>query len=313
VAGGGNGGWAAAPLAITELQGGLRQSVQQVLKDQLAEQRRFMLATFEAFARRMGNDVKDSIGKIAPPLALEPITPEPERVSWWPVAVTALLAAVPAVVLGTIYLRAADSNRVVAERLGALEKQQAALETATRAAAAPLASLDGSTGAPAGPVAIEYVPYGETPLAGPRLERLRTLANSLESQGFNGRIVAETFVGDFCLAGSSTTEAFSLADPATPLQKCDLMGNPFEDSLSPAQRQSIAFANFASTLRRRTGGAIEVDVESGGRASPIEYPEQRENTTAGEWNRIATLNNRVEFRTVEVAAPATGETASSVR
>ena len=47
--GGGTGTWN-APLALTELQGGLRQSVQQLLKDQLAEQRRFMLATFEAFA-----------------------------------------------------------------------------------------------------------------------------------------------------------------------------------------------------------------------------------------------------------------------
>ena len=50
---------------MSELQGGLRQSVQQLLGDQLAEQRRFMLATSEAFcARRMGNDVKETIGKI---------------------------------------------------------------------------------------------------------------------------------------------------------------------------------------------------------------------------------------------------------
>src|SRR5262245_46756068 len=58
---GGGGHWTGGPLAMSELQGGLRQSVQQLLKDQLAEQRRFMLATFEAFARRMGNDVKESI------------------------------------------------------------------------------------------------------------------------------------------------------------------------------------------------------------------------------------------------------------
>jgi hypothetical protein len=80
--------------------------------------------------------------------------------------------------------------------------------------------------------------------------------------------------------------------------------------LSPAQRQSVAFANFAATLKQRTGGAISVEVESGGRTSPIEYPEQREDTTAGEWNRIAALNNRVEFRT-DVATALARESAPS--
>jgi hypothetical protein len=91
------------------------------------------------------------------------------------------------------------------------------------------------------------------------------------------------------------------------------MGNPFEDSLSPAQHQSIAFANFASTLRQRSGGAIEIEVENGGRTSPIEYPEQRENTTAGEWNRIAALNNRVEFRAVPATATAGTTTETAAR
>jgi hypothetical protein len=311
---GGGGHWTAGPQAMSELQGGLRQSVQQLLKDQLAEQRRFMLATFEAFARRMGNDVKETIGKIPAPPAVEAIEPEPQPRDWWPVAVTALFAALPAVVLGVMYVRGVDATRTVAERIGALEKQQADLASATRAAtASPLAELSGAGPQPAGPLAIEYVPYGETPLAGSRLERLRTLTGTLEAQGFSGKIVAESFVGDFCLAGGPGGDGYAVAEPATPLQKCDMMGNPFEDALSPAQRQSIAFANFVSTLRQRSGGAFEIEVESGGRTSPIEYPGQRENTTAGGWNRIAALNNRVEFRAVESASPAKGETASTVR
>jgi hypothetical protein len=296
--GGGTGTWNPPPLALSELQGGLRQSVQQLLKDQLAEQRRFMLATFEAFARRMGNDVKEHIAKIPAPVAVEPVAPEPEPRNWWPVAMTALLAALPALVLGAMFMRETETNRALVERFDALEKQQARLEAATRAAAsAPLGALSGGPAQPAGPLAVEYVPYGETPLAGARLERLRTLAGALEAQGFRGRIVAESFVGDFCLDGTSAGEAFTVAAPMTLLQKCALMGNPFDDALSNAQRQSVAFANFAATLKQRTGGAIEIAVENGGRTSPIEYPEQREDTTAGEWNRIAALNNRVEFRT----------------
>jgi CheY-like chemotaxis protein len=294
--GGGTGSWNPPLLALSELQGGLRQSVQQLLKDQLAEQRRFMLATFEAFARRMGNDVKEHVAKIPAPVAVEPIPPEPPRRDWWPVALTGIFAALPALVLGTVFMRANETDRALVERLDSLEKQQARLESATRAVASTAPGALQGPVQPAGPLAVEYVPYGETPLAGARLERLRTLAGALEAQGFRGRIVAESFVGDFCLDGTSAGEGFTVAPPATLLQKCVLMGNPFDDGLSNAQRQSVAFANFAATLKQRTGGAIEVAVENGGRTSPIEYPEQREDTTAGEWNRIAALNNRVEFR-----------------
>ena len=107
----------------------------------------------------------------------------------------------------------------------------------------------------------------------------------------------ESYVGDFCLSGSAG-EGFAVADAALPSQRCDLVGNPFEDAISPAQRQSVDFANFAATLRRRTGGAIVVDTVSAGRRNPVEYPEQREGSTAGEWNAVAAQNNRVEFRLV---------------
>jgi hypothetical protein len=150
---------------------------------------------------------------------------------------------------------------------------------------------------PGGPVAVEYVPYGETPLATARLERLRTLTQALEAEQFQGRVVVEMFTGDFCLTGSAG-EGFTVADPDLPTQKCDLVGNPFDDSLSPAQRQSVAFANFALMLKQRTAGAVTVEVVNGGRRSPVAYPEQGEGSTAGDWNRVAEQNNRVEFRAV---------------
>jgi hypothetical protein len=146
------------------------------------------------------------------------------------------------------------------------------------------------------------VPYGETPLAYARLERLRALVSDLQQQGFRGKIVVETYTGDFCLTGNAS-EGFAVAEAALPTQKCDLVGNPYDDTLSPAQRQSVAFANFSGTLDQRTGGAIEVDVVDAGRRNPVSYPEQGEASTAGDWNKVATRNNRVEFRLV----PATGE------
>ena len=113
-------------------------------------------------------------------------------------------------------------------------------------------------------------------------------------------MVAETYVGDFCLTGTAA-DGFKVADPLLPAAQCDLVGNPFDDALSPAQRQSVDFANFTATLRQRTGGVIEVDVINAGRRNPTEYPEQAENMTAGAWNAVAARNNRVEFRIVPAA------------
>jgi hypothetical protein len=144
------------------------------------------------------------------------------------------------------------------------------------------------------------VPYGEAPLSGNRLERLRALAAALEAQQFKGRVRIETYVGDFCLSGGAN-EGFAPAETTLPANKCDAVGNPYDDSLSNAQRQSVDFANFVATLRRRTGGSIQVDVVNGGRNKPLAYPDQEEKTTAGVWNTVAAQNNRVEFHILPAA------------
>ncbi len=296
------GAWAVPPAVLSELQSGMRQSIQQLVKDQLAEQRRFMLATFEAFARRMSSEIKE-MTRVAPPPPAEPLPPPPAGIPWWPVALTALLAVVPSVILGFLYWQSIGTTAALASSLAETKAQLASAEAAALAAAAPVGDSDGSDAStvgsspPSGPLAVEYVPYGETPLAEARLDRLRGLAATLEAQGFRGSIVVESYVGDFCLTGGAG-EGFAVADAALPSQDCDLVGNPFEDAISPAQRQSVDFANFAATLRQRTGGAIVVDAVSAGRRSPVEYPEQREGSTAGEWNAVAAQNNRVEFRLV---------------
>ena len=297
------------PTVFAELQAGLRQSTQQLVKDQLGEQRRFVLATFEAFARRLSSELKEGLSKMPVAPTIEPSLPPPPQRQWWPVALTALLGVLPALVLGWMFWQTYQANQSLSGDLARAQAASAAAQ-ATAAAAAVAAMPDatlpaveavpGRGGPPSGPFATEYVPYGETPLDRARLDRLRGLAATLEAQRFKGRIRIEAFVGDFCLTGNAG-EGYSIADTDLPSQKCDLVGNPFEDSLSPAQHQSVDFANFAATLRQRTGGAIVVEVVTAGRRSQIAYPEQGEKATAGEWNAIAAQNNRVEFRVVPAA------------
>jgi CheY-like chemotaxis protein len=302
----GAGEWTVPTAALSEMQGRMQQSVNQLLRDQLSEQRRFMLATFEAFARRMSSEIKDGIAK-ATPAPVEPRLPPPPPTPWWPMVLTGLLAVVPAAILGFLYWQSQQAGAALARELADAKGKVAAAEATARAALAPAPSGSpaglGSLGAPGsglpsgGPVGVEYVPYGESPLAYARLERLRMLAATLEEQQFRGRIVVESFIGDFCLSGNAT-EGFTVAEAGLPTQRCDIVGNPYEDSLSPAQRQSVAFANFAKILAQRTAGAITVETVTAGRRNPIEYPEQSEGSTAGEWNAVAAQNNRVEFHVV---------------
>jgi CheY-like chemotaxis protein len=287
-----------SPLAVAELQGGLRQAVQQLVKDQLAEHRRFVLSTFEAFARRMSSELKDSLAKLAPS-PVEPIEPSP-RAPWWPAALIAGLAVVPAAVLGALLWSALDANREVGRELAEAKARQAELQAAAAQSANAARVADADSSADLGPVVVEAVPYGEVPFDGTRLDKLRLLAATLETQGFHGRIVAQAFVGDFCLSGSPT-DGFQIADTALAVAKCAIVGNPYDDALSPAQRQSVEFANFTAGLRQRTSGAISVEVENGGRSNPVRLAEQEPGMTAGQWNDVAKQNNRVEFRLVPSA------------
>ena len=69
-------------------------------------------------------------------------------------------------------------------------------------------------------------------------------------------------------------------------------------ALSPAQRQSLAFANLVSSARQRTGGALTIVVAPGGQRLAAPYPRTVENVTAGQWNEVAARNNRVEFSVI---------------
>src|SRR5687768_11221788 len=122
------------------------------------------------------------------------------------------------------------------------------------------------------------------------------MLTQLRASGFRGKVKIASFVGEFCLTGNGI-EGYSMATEELPVKRCDLVGNPFEDSLPTAQRQSLAFANLLSSLRQEGGLSIEVVHE--GRRPSVPYPttDQLARATAGEWNRIAAQNNRVEFAT----------------
>ena len=124
----------------------------------------------------------------------------------------------------------------------------------------------------------------------------------LEAQGFKGVVKITSSAGSFCLTGNAT-DGYAPAPPALLVNRCDLIGNPLDEALSGQQRQSLAFANLVAGVRQRTAGGITVALESIGTAHPgTPYPARSDTLTAGDWNKAAAANNRVEF-SVEASTP----------
>jgi hypothetical protein len=169
------------------------------------------------------------------------------------------------------------------------------LRAAAAVAATPAARAVGSV-APELHSAIEPVPFGETPLAGARLERIQGLLARLKARGFQGVVDIRSIPGRFCMSGGGIG-APTLAAEATPFARCEQVGNPREDNGSASERESVTFANMIATARENAGGRLDIRISAGSADETLTpYPVVAEGLTAGEWNRIGATNNRVEVR-----------------
>jgi CheY-like chemotaxis protein len=294
---------AVPPVAVTDWGRRLEGAV----RDQAADLRRFIVASLDSFSSRIVSDVRDALPApkpaVEPPLAAPPERPPP-AVPW--IAATAL-AGVAAIAFAALWMAGrSDLARSRAE-VAALSAANTELNRArqdltdtvkdlTNALAVPPTALPASAGGQSLLATLtEAVPYGEMPLDRSRLEVLRELLGKLQAQGFHGVVKVTSSPGVFCLTGNAA-DGFAPASASLPLSKCDAVGNPFEESLSGQQRQSLAFANLVAGVRTRTQGAITVAVDNASNAHPvIPYPPRTDSVTAGEWNKAAAANNRVDF------------------
>jgi CheY-like chemotaxis protein len=140
------------------------------------------------------------------------------------------------------------------------------------------------------------VPYGADALGGARFDLIRQLFDRLVRENHAGLVDIKSYPGRFCLMGNAN-DGYSLAPDETPFSKCDVVGNPSDDALSSAQRMPIQFANLVGGVRNSSHRSIDVQSSSGEAAATIApYPQASPYLTAGEWNRAAGANNRVEIR-----------------
>lgn len=291
--------------ALSGLDTGLREMIQDLFEQQRSIIRRDLIDSYESIAARVAEeiggrrgDTEDVTAEIADSRTHLPRT----------AIVATVVLALAALTFAWLYIKAerqwqaeraqsqqllsqlrgrqnlvADGTVTIQERLSATQQGYDAAVQQALAAVEWALNRDGT-------YSWDEMAFGEE-----RRFMLEELLDRLDAIGFRGQVRLVSHVGDFCLK-TSDADGLRLAPPDTELADCDRLGFLPEEARSWGARQSVSFANFLSTLDARYGGAIRVDVATAGNLEPVlPYPSLTGTLTAGEWNRIAAANNRVRL------------------
>lgn len=272
------------------------------LREHFAELRRALVAGVDTQTERITAEVRALLLESLPPP--EPPATRPAPPPWaWIVACAALAIALASTAL---WWRNVKLLQQLTVEVAQLRGQQTALIAPPASSSDPAPLTAGTppssaasprTAAPSDlkPL-IMTVPYGADALSGARLDAVRQLLYRLARQKVTGVADIRTYAGRFCLVGN-TTDGYSPAPDETLFSKCDVVGNPSDDSLSASQRTPLALANLAADIRTSTHGALDVQLSAGDQAYlAVPYPSPATDLSAGDWNRAASANNRVEVR-----------------
>ena len=290
------------------------------LREHFAELRRALVAGIDTQTERITGEVRALLREALPRPTEEGAPPPPRAATapwvWW-VACAALALALVSAALWWRTEKLLDGLTV---QLTQLAQRDAAALAALAPAGAALATPGATTPASASPAAttpaaaertaptaamlipsegkpvVVSVPYGADALGGARFELIGKLLYRLARQKVAGVVDIRAFPGRFCLVGNAL-EGYSLAPEETLFSRCDVLGNPSDEAFPGTQRTPLALANLIGDIRSSTHGSLQVQVAAGDAANVlVPYPPIGSELTAGEWNRAAGANNRVEIR-----------------
>ena len=268
--------------------------VSRILEDQTALRVEFRKER-AGFARDVANEVIEAQRTVLPVYDTIPAPPAPSAPTIL-IAVTALFAGA-ALIFAMLTWNAVHTNRTgTAASDAASQAQSNDLEVTlhtqeTRAKARYLQSIDTLQWAMNQSAGI---PFEELPFDDTRADQIRNLLEHLVALGFHGRVRIESHLGEFCLVGDDG--GYRLAPPDLPVESCSLVGHPLDNSSFLADRQSVDFADFFKSSPVVNHSGIVVELIAHDRAhsmNQVSFPADLSN--AGEWNRIAERNNRLEY------------------
>ena len=286
---------APAPRVLTE----------STLRERFAELRRALVAGVDTQTDRITAEVRALLLEaLPPPPPLSPAEPPSYRAATgWPWILASVALAV-ALASSALWWRSVQLLGRLEVEVSQLRAQQTAPALAAPVSSSPAAAageLEASASTPPAAGAHEIkpivmpVPYGAEPLGGPRIDIIRQHLDRLVRQKVTGIAEITTFAGRFCLLGNAL-EGYSPAPEETLVSRCDLVGNPSEDAFT-SPRTPLALANLIGEIRSTTRGALAVQVAAGDPNNVlVPYPTASTYLNAGEWNRTAIANNRLEIR-----------------
>jgi CheY-like chemotaxis protein len=274
----------------------LRAIVESMVLHHIRELQRFVAEQVETQSDRVVADVRLMLKDQPPPISPYGPPPEPSSRGFWIGTAGVLIACLA---LWQWHQQRAD-EAILSAQLAQAQQQLAATHTqlqsveAADAAAVNSAMGDSGDEPPVATSTIEPVPFGEMPLAGSRLDRIQALLAKLNAQGFQGQVDIRSIPGRFCMANGSGQMPIPAPDNWA-FTRCEQIGNPREDNGSVSLRQSVAFANMIATARHNGNGKLDIQISAGAPDETITpYPPVSDVLTAGDWNRVALANNRVE-------------------
>jgi CheY-like chemotaxis protein len=286
------------------------------LREHFAELRRALVAGIDTQTERITREVRVLLREALPPPPSETSAPPPPRAAaapwaWW-LACAALALALMSAALWwrtvklldnlTVQLTQLQHRDALALAVPAPVGAAVVMPAATTPAATPAGAVRSAPAAAATVIPSDSkpllvpVPYGADAFGGARLEQIGRLLYRLARQKVAGVVDIRIFPGRFCLVGNAL-DGYSLAPEETLFARCDVVGNPSDEALPGTLRTPLALANLIGDIRSSSHGALQVQVAVGDAGSVLApYPQVVSELTAGEWNRAASANNRVEIR-----------------
>ncbi len=138
--------------------------------------------------------------------------------------------------------------------------------------------------------------FGDVPFGDSQASVLTTLVGELDRLNFVGTVALEAHVGRFCM-NAGANGGLEPSPSAQSASMCEQIGWPDAEAATIGQGESLSFAYALANAARRYPH-LRIEKVLRGAASPaVPYPSPY-SATAGEWNKIAARNQRVELRLI---------------
>jgi CheY-like chemotaxis protein len=267
--------------------------VTQLLEELFRQQRSVLREEIREGYERALESTQSRLQAIAAPL------PEPPRKVFRPATVAAVLLGALAATFAFLYF---NTTRLLQSTTQQSAELIASSSQLTDASARALSERP--PGGTSDANLVEFVQwalnqnttYGfdDVPLSEALAQKLLPAIRYAAVAGFEGRLLLRVHVGRFCMnfAASGMPQ---LAPPTIPVTQCEQVGWLPSDAFALGRRQTLAFARIVTGATN--GTKIRVETMSVGADEPaVAYPAVTESLSAGEWNRVAASNHRVEIK-----------------